>query len=172
MADEPGAIEWSRPRLLRAARAAVVGGAAGIVVGSLLPWIVSGETTRNSFTSVRTARNLDLVGSDAANAVLAGWFLVPLVAATVLLLAVLSRRRSLALVAGGLGTVAALFAGFVRLAPIETAVGPLATLASAAVILLGVAGLIMAGGESRDGRRGATREGPQPMPPPRGSPVA
>jgi hypothetical protein len=124
------------------ARAGAVAGAAGVVVGALLPWIISGETTRNSFTTVRTARHLELVDNGVANAILAGWFLVPVLASLVLLLAVLGRRRSLALVTLGLGLAAVVFATFVRLSPIATSIGPPVTTAAgmasmvAAVVLL------------------------------------
>jgi len=110
---------------------------------------VSGHSTRNSFTTVRTARNLELVDSGVLSAVLAGWFLVPLAAAAVLLLAVLGRRRTLALTSGGLGLVAAAFTLFVQRStsdtPLDTSVGPAVTLvfallAMAAAVRLGTLG--------------------------------
>jgi hypothetical protein len=150
------------------ARAASVVGAAGVVVGALLPWIISGETTRNSFTTVRTARNLELVDNGLANAVLAGWFLVPVVASLVLLLAVLGRRRSLAVASLGLGIVATLFAAFVRLSPIATSVGPPVTIGAGLVLLIAAAVLL----RSRTGEGpGAPGDAPNATPSSDASPV-
>jgi hypothetical protein len=129
--------------LVGLARAGAVAGAGGVVLGSFLPWVVSGQATRNSFSTVRTARTLELIDSSTANAVLAGWFLVPLVAAIVLLLAVLGRRRSLAALAGSLGLAAGGFALFVRLSPVETAIGPTVTLMFAVVTAASAAGLLV-----------------------------
>lgn len=105
------------------AHVVAVAGAAIVVVGAFLPWVISGQASRNSFTTVQSARSLDLTDSPIGNGVLATWYLVPLLAAVVLLLAVLDHRRALAIVAATLGAAAILFGAVVWFGPIPSGVG-------------------------------------------------
>jgi hypothetical protein len=113
-----------------------------VVVGAFLPWVASGEAERNSFATVRAARTLDLVANSFGDAVLAGWFAVPLGAALVLLFAALGRRRWAAMVAGCLGLVAAGFAALVIASPVETRAGVIVTLVAGLLTIVGAAGSI------------------------------
>jgi len=138
----------------------VVVGVLAIAAGAFLPWIVSGQTTRNSFTTISVARRLGVVDSDVASTLLAGWYFVPVAAAVVVLLAVLGRPHATGLVAVGLAAVACGFAIVVQRAPIEVAAGvpvtfaaALGTAAAAVVSLTGAR--VRSSPEPDDGRPGS-----------------
>lgn len=114
----------------------MVVGVSGLVIGAFLPWIISGQTTRNSFTTVQVARRLGVVDSDVVSTMLAGWYLVPLGAVLVGVLAVLERRRPMAVLAGALGLAGGTFAFGVVCAPIESGVGVWVSMATGIGTLL------------------------------------
>jgi len=138
----------------------VVVGVLGIAAGAFLPWIVSGDTTRNSFTTVQVARRLGVVDSDLASALLAAWYFVPVAVATAGLLAAVGRPRMTASIAVGVAAVTTGFAVVVLRAPIEPAVGvpfslgaALGTIAAAVVSLSGARA--RSSPEPRDGMPGS-----------------
>lgn len=114
----------------------MVVGVSGIVIGAFLPWIISGQTTRNSFTTVQVARRLGVVDSDVVSTMLAGWYFLPLGAVLVGVLAVLDRRRPMAVLAGALGLAGGAFAFAVLRAPIESGVGVWVSMAAGIGTLL------------------------------------
>jgi len=101
-----------------------------IVAAALLPWIVSGETTRNSFTTVTAARRLGLLDESALQYVLLAWYAVPAVALFVLVQLATGQRRSAAAVAVALSIAAIALAVVVGRAPVDTAAGPAITIAA------------------------------------------
>lgn len=90
---------------------------------ALLPWVGSGETTRNSFTTVRVARSLEILGSSAANDALAAWYLLPAIAAAAVLLAVTDRTRALLVFTSIAGIASLGLSIAVQAAPVEPLVG-------------------------------------------------
>ena len=126
------------------ARAVVVGATVGIVIGAFLPWIISGQRTRNSFTTVQLARALGVVEHETVLVMMAGWYFVPLGVVMVVVLAALDHQRSCAVMAAAIGAVAVAFALIVRFSPVATDVGVAVTLGAG--VLTVVASVILFGG--------------------------
>lgn len=95
-----------------------------LVAGSFLPWVISGTAGRDSYATVRAARNIGVVGSSFWEAVLSVWFVVPLAVAVVLTSAMSGRLRLAAAVGVPLGFAALVLAVLVRAAPVESGIGP------------------------------------------------
>jgi hypothetical protein len=127
------------------ATAALLIGAAAVVVGAFLPWVVSGEVSRDSFATVRAAQLVGVVDRPVWQAVLSVWFFAPLAAAVVLVGLALQRRRLVPAVAIGLGLASALLAGLVLLAPVDRGAGPVLVLIGSIALLIGAALWLAAG---------------------------
>ena len=113
-----------------------------VVLGSFLPWVISGTARRDSYATVRAAKNIAVVGSGLGETALSIWFLVPLLAAVVLLAVVFDRRSLGSAIAIALGALSLVVAGWVMLAPVERGVGPAVTLLGSAGLLVGSALLL------------------------------
>jgi len=117
----------------------LVAGAALVVLGAFLPWVISGSATRSSFATVRSADRLGVVPDGVALALLRSWYLVPLAAAIIPVAVVLGRRRLALITAVALAGVAAVVAGLVIHASPSTGAGPAVSLAGSATLLAGTA---------------------------------
>jgi hypothetical protein len=120
-----------------AATVALLVGLALVVAGAFLPWVRSGTSSRSSFALVRSADRLGVVDDGLGEAVLRGWYLVPLLAAIVLVLIASHRPR----VAAGAGLLLALVvaavATVVLVAAPTTGPGPIVCVVGAAVTVAG-----------------------------------
>ena len=132
----------------------MLAGVAGIVAGAFLPWVVSGQTTRNSFTTVQVARTLGVVDEGLAVVALGAWFFVPVTAVATVVLVVLGRRRVGGALALALGVASVAFAVLVLRGPIETAAGVKVTFAAGLASCVATV-MFLAG----PGRRGNVRPG-------------
>ena len=110
--------------------------ACGVVVAAFLPWTISGSARRNSFSTVRSARILEVAGEGAGHVVLGFWFFVPALAAAALLLWVLHRYRAAGIVAAVVGAAAVAFAAVIAAAPIGQGSGVRPTLVLGLVALV------------------------------------
>jgi hypothetical protein len=119
-------------------------GLALVVVGAFLPWVRSGDSTRSSFAMVRSADRLGIVDDGIGLVVLRGWYLVPLVAASVVVLLTLHRLRAAAIVGLVLAGIVAATSGLVVLAAPDTGPGPFVCLAGALVAVGASIGLLRA----------------------------
>jgi hypothetical protein len=95
-----------------------------LVVGCFLPWVISGDSRRDSFATVRAAQRVGVVGKPFWETVLSVWYLAPLAAAVVLVGVAFDRRRLVPAVAAGLGALSLVVSGVVLVAPIDRGVGP------------------------------------------------
>lgn len=138
--------------------AAVVLGAVTVVVGSFLPWVISGSVGRSSFATVRSADRLGLVPDGVAVALLRSWYLVPLGAAIVTLLLVSGLRRLAALVGLALGALTTMVASVVIVVSPSTGPGPAVSVAGGVVLAAGGFATLL------DPRRGRHRGSPRRMP--------
>lgn len=144
--------------------AATSAGLAVIVVGSFLPWLRSGNITRNSYESAGLADHFALVDNDFLATALRAWIAVPALATvSVTLIALRLGRVAGVLVlatAGFVGTTAGILtvqatdpAGLVGI----TAAGPVTSLAGSVIALIGALGILVTAGHTRgpaDGRAG------------------
>jgi hypothetical protein len=119
-----------------AARIALVVAVVVLVIGAFLPWVRTGGASRNSFSVVRTARTLELLGESGTTSALGSWFLVPALAAVVVLALVLGRTRLAAIVAIAVAVLTAGFAIVVLVAPVDTGAGVPVSLGAALVVLV------------------------------------
>jgi hypothetical protein len=122
-------------------------GAAVTIVGSLVPWLRTGDRTRNSFDLFRIVNRLGFAPDGPGALAIRWWPLVPLLAAVSLVAAWWGWPRA----GGAMGVVAALYAGGVALA-VASAPGtlgvtpaPFMTATGAAVLLVGSVGAAVAG---------------------------
>lgn len=124
--------------------ATVVGMAVGgaiVVVGSLLPWVRTGQRRRHSYDLFAVVDRLGLDPGGAAEQALRWWPLVPLLTAAAVVTAWWGWRR----VGGVLGAVAGAYAGGIGLVMarvdarriIDVQIGPAITAFGGAVLLLG-----------------------------------
>lgn len=125
-------------------------GLALVVVGAFLPWVHSGDSTRSSFAMVRSADRLGIVDDGAGLVLLRAWYLMPLVAAAVVVLVALDRLRPAAVVGLVLAAITAPIALLVTVVAPEPGSGPLVVLVGAAVTVGAAIALAWA---TRGGRR-------------------
>lgn len=130
----------------------VVAGAAGVTVGAFLPWVRSGASSRDSFGVVRAARRLGVVDSDALRTALALWYLVPLMAAVVVLLLALRRERSAGVVAVAFGLVVLVVSLMVATSSADLGVGPAVASAAGVTVALGGVLVVRTAGAGSGGR--------------------
>lgn len=123
-----------------------------VVIGSFLPWVISGSAQRDSYATIRVAKNVGVVGMTLWETLLSIWYVTPLLAAVVVVGVLLHRPPLARLAAIPLGAIALALAALVRFAPVDHGIGPVVT-------LLGSVGLLTAAGWSfRADRRLRTRE--------------
>jgi len=124
-----------------APRAALTAGAAATIIGSLCPWVASGSVDRSSYEIIDLVDRLGFAETGPFGIALRAWPLMPLliVAGTV---AMWWRRRVIGpalSVTGGLYAIGVALA--VQLAPstglLRIRIGPMITIAGAAVLLAG-----------------------------------
>ena len=118
-------------------------GAAAVVAGAALPWLVTGGVKRSAFTMARIASELGVLNTGVRRSAVTALLLTPIVASAVLLLLGLGRSRLSGLISLPLG-MAGLGAGTVgtRLSPSPLA-GPYVCLVGGALCILGAWGLLM-----------------------------
>lgn len=124
-------------RAAQVATGALLVGTAVVVVGAFLPWVRSGTSSRSSFAMVRSADRLGIVDGGVGLLVLRAWYLVPLIAAAVVVLETIHRRRAAAVVGLALSAVVAAVAALVLVAAPDPGVGPVVAIAGAAMVLAG-----------------------------------
>jgi hypothetical protein len=130
-----------RPRLRLLGSGLACVGIALLVIGTFLPWLVSGRVNRNSYSASGALRTLlDLGG--AVGAALRIWPFVSLVGAVAVALIVLGYAG----IGSGLALLTAIVAGTVAVAALTTsnhglihvaAAGPAVTLTGSALTLIG-----------------------------------
>jgi hypothetical protein len=106
-----------------------------VVVGSFLPWVWSGTSSRSSFAMVRSADRLGIVDDGVGLAILRAWYLVPLLAAAVVVLVTIHRLRVAAVTGLVLAVVVASIALLVIAAAPDTGAGPLTSIIGAALVV-------------------------------------
>jgi hypothetical protein len=110
-------------------------GLALVVIGAFLPWVWSGTSGRSSFAMVRSADRLGVVDDGIGLVVLRAWYLVPLLAAGIVVLVTVHRVRAAAIAGLVLSIlVAAIALLVVALAP-STGAGPVTSVAGAVVVV-------------------------------------
>ena len=119
--------------------------AGAIAIGSGLPWIQSGSTTRSSYTLMATVRRLGLVEGSFPRAVLALWPVVPMLSAVVIAATLVQFRTTSLLTGCVLAVVAGAMAGVVMGAPVTSLIGT-------RVALAGSLGIVLSGIPSREGK--------------------
>lgn len=124
------------PRRRTATGLLVLGGGL-VLVGSFLPWLISGSARRDSYATVRVAQRLGVVGWPVWEALLSVWFVTPLLVALVGVALAFDRRRAVPLVGVPLGLIALVVAGVVLVAPVERGVGPVVVACGAVAVLIG-----------------------------------
>ena len=117
----------------------LVVGAALVVLGAFLPWVISGTANRSSFATVRSADRLGVVPDGVALLLLRSWYLVPVAAAVVPALRLLHRPRLAALLALGLAVATASIATVIIIGSPATGAGPAVCLAGGAALVAGAA---------------------------------
>ncbi|SFB57848.1 hypothetical protein SAMN05216266_12169 [Amycolatopsis marina] len=139
-------------------------GLAVTVLGSFLPWLRSGNVTRNSYESAGLADHFALVDNDFLVVTLRTWIAIPALGALCVALIAVRLDRSagvLTLAVSALaGTPAGILtvqasdpAGLVGIAP----AGPITSLAGSIIALIGALGILVVAGRTRgpaDGRAG------------------
>lgn len=132
-------LETDRKTPLRSRQqtAALVAANQLVVVGSFLPWVISGTAHRDSYATIRAARSIGVVSNAPWETLLPVWFLVPLLAAFMLVGIVFGKRRLVSGAAIPLGAIAIVVSTLVLVAPIERGVGP-------AITFIGAVGLLAA----------------------------
>ena len=130
----------SRP--ISGALVAMLVGLALVVVGAFLPWVRSGDSTRSSFAMVRSADRLGIVDDGLGLVVLRGWYLVPLVAASVVVLLTRHRLRAAAIVGLVLAGIVAAMSILVVLAAPDSGAGPFVGLVGAVIVVGASIGLL------------------------------
>lgn len=162
-----GAVSFApttrQPALRVGAFAAGLAGVLAIILGTFLPWVVSGQVSRNLYTIAGVADRIGLLGPGDS---VSGWLALtgPLCILPVLL-AVLRLRRSaavlgllVAVLAGGFaGTVLALLAGRSRLGVHLALPGPVTVLVGAVLLAAAAIGLLIVEAAARRRRPGAAR---------------
>jgi hypothetical protein len=138
----PAAPEPTRP--IPIALVSMLVGLGLLVVGAFLPWVRSGGSARSSFAMVRSADRLGIVDDGLGLVVLRAWYLVPLVAASVVVLLTLHRPRTAAVVGFVLAGITASISILVVLAAPGTGSGPFVCLAGAVAIVGASIGLLRA----------------------------
>ena len=133
----PAPVDDPSPAARRVAIAGLLVGLALVVTGAFLPWVLSGATSRSSFAMVRSADRLGIVDDGIGLAVLRAWYLVPLLAAGVVVLVTLHRPRTAAAVGLALSLVVSAIAVIVLVAAPEAGSGP-------AVCVLGAISVVVA----------------------------
>jgi uncharacterized membrane protein YfcA len=122
-----------------AALAAALVGNGGVVLGSFLPWVLSGGASRNSYATLRSAERLEVVANPTAEAMLQAWYLVPVGAALVALGLSLHRVRLAGFAAAATSIVAAACALLALDAGIRVGIGPAVCALGAVVLAVGSA---------------------------------
>ena len=131
-------------------------GAAGLitaVIGTFLPWLVSGGVLRNSYAIAGILGRLGLVENRVGSAILSAWPLFPPVATVAFVAGILSWWRTAAVITAVFGLPAALIGagalvvagggsgsagvGVAYSGPVTTLVGGGSALAGATVVLIG-----------------------------------
>ncbi|MET0144609.1 MAG: hypothetical protein ABW328_07495 [Ilumatobacteraceae bacterium] len=156
----------------RAPAVAVMGAGVGLaVLGSFLPWVRTGGRRRNSYDLFAIVGRLGFAPDGLGAAALRWWPLVPLLAVVALVLAWWGWPR----VGGGVGIVAALYAGgiglAVSLAPdasrlVRVQVGAPVTGLGGAALLVGSVAAIVIGGQHGSGGPHVAPAGSIPFAPP------
>lgn len=126
---------WPRPTLTVAAVAA----SGSVVLAYLLPWARSGRVDRSAFALAGTVDLLGLASGPARGALLAAFWLSPLLAGGVCVAAVLGRPRLAGVLAGAVGAASIAAAVTVlRAGRVEAALGvPVGIVLGAAAMVLG-----------------------------------
>ncbi len=124
---------------VRAGHASVVllGGVVGVVGGSLLPWVRSGATDRNSYESLRSAQRLDLVESETVSTALQLWYVMPVVAALVTVGLALHYPRLATVAAGTTAVLAAVCSVVALQSGVPVGAGPVTCLVGSVVLAVG-----------------------------------
>ncbi len=144
-----------------AAKAAMLAGAGVVVTGSFLGWVISGTVTRDSYATIRSARNLGVVGGTFWEVLLSVWFAVPLLAAGVVVGLAFARRRPMIASAAITGSTAVAVSGAVLAAPVDHGAGPAVTLTGGALAILGAVAESACGAPAR----GSPAPGDRHLPP-------
>jgi hypothetical protein len=121
---------------LHVARAMAIGGIGICVVGTLLPWLRSGERERSSYQLAGVASRL-LDGPTAT--VARAWLVFPLVASATIGALLVRGGRSSLLAAAVVAAVGAVFALLVARAPLPALAGLWVTVVGAGLALLSLA---------------------------------
>lgn len=129
-------------RRLPLALVALTTAGVALVVGTFLPWLRTGSTSRSSYDLLGLVGRLDIAPDGPATMLIRGWPFVPLLVTTAVVLAWWRRRRAAlvvavpaALYAGGIAAVLAVGASGTA---IDVGVGPW-TSATAGVLFLAAA---------------------------------
>jgi hypothetical protein len=117
-------------------------GLALVVVGAFLPWVWSGASGRSSFAMVRSADRLGIVDGAVGSVVLRAWYLVPLLAAAIVVLVTIHRLRAAAVTALVLAVVVAVIALLVIAAAPDTGAGPMLSILGATTVVAASVGLL------------------------------
>ncbi|MCB0976339.1 MAG: hypothetical protein KDB02_02660 [Acidimicrobiales bacterium] len=128
----------------------VIAALVAVAVGSTFaPWFRSGDVTRTSYETIRTAARLDLLDGSAATVARFGWSFVPLMGCLAVLALLLEHRRVGALFAAIVGAASVALAAVVSRAPDNVEWG--ATVSIVAGLALLVASVLLLSTPNREG---------------------
>ena len=115
--------------------ALTVAASVGVLIGSFLPWLRSGNRARSSFELISAARGLGLIEGWQVRALTALWYFIPLLVAVTWTASALRRDRLVA-AAGALVGACALAAGILAVSFIRPDIGPIVSIGAGAVAAL------------------------------------
>jgi hypothetical protein len=116
-----------------------------VVIGSLLPWVRTGERTRSSYELAALADRLGVLPSGAATVAVRGWVLVPLLAAATVAALALGRTTIGGFLALVTGLYAVVLAWLVETSRLKTDVGGPMSIAGGIIAILGGIALVVSG---------------------------
>src|SRR2546425_6830511 len=124
-------------------------GTVAVIASAFLPWARTGRVVRSGFGLVRAAQAAGLVRGWPLRLLVAGVFLIPVLAVATWVASALSAALLAALFAGTAGAVGMSAAAIVLASPASTEFGAFASLAAGGVTLL--AALLVLGRRNSDG---------------------
>jgi hypothetical protein len=129
-------------RLRAVSCAVLLAGLSIVVAASFMSWIRTGTRRRSSFELVAVVRRLGVIDNPVVAGAARGWVLIPLLAATALLLTALGRPRLAAVLALCVAGSAIALAQAVNSAPVRAEGGVGAGLVGAMMTIAGAAGVL------------------------------